>query len=162
MDSFFGHEHHAWPPSLASNGIMHQTSASNLMECLECVVPKLQSVPDVDVKTVDGAVIVRILDPNKSQVSVKTFHDYAQLVFMPYIKRMLQDVVRVDVVWEPCIWYSPRVSNSTNVHIDWKSFLRCDANKDSLFHLLADAIREFHPPQRKQVISTYWNARVRN
>ena len=26
---------------------------------------------------------------------------------------------------------------------------------NSLFHLLADAIREFHPPQRKKVISTY-------
>ena len=48
-----------------------------------------------------------------------------------------------------------RVSNSTNIPVDWKSFLRCDANKDSLFHLLADAIREFHPPQRKKVISTY-------
>ena len=48
-----------------------------------------------------------------------------------------------------------RVSNSTNIPVHWKSFLRCDANKDSLFHLLADAIREFHPPQRKQVISTY-------
>ena len=48
-----------------------------------------------------------------------------------------------------------RVSSSTNIPVDWKSFLRCDANKNSLFHLLADAIREFHPPQRKQVISTY-------
>ena len=48
-----------------------------------------------------------------------------------------------------------RVSNSTNIPVYWKSFLRCDANKESLFHLLADAIREFHPPQRKQVISTY-------
>ena len=48
-----------------------------------------------------------------------------------------------------------RVSNSTNIPVDWKSFLRSDANKESLFHLLADAIREFHRPQRKQVISTY-------
>ena len=47
------------------------------------------------------------------------------------------------------------VSNSTNIPVDWKSFPRCDANKDSLFHLLADAIQEFHPPQQKQVISTY-------
>ena len=53
---------------------MHQTSKSDL-ECLESVVP------DVDVKIVDCAALVRILDPKKSQVSVKTFHDYAQLVF---------------------------------------------------------------------------------
>ena len=84
MDAFFEHEHHAWPPSLASNGIMHQTSKSDLMECLESVVPKSECVPDVDVKIVDGAPLVHILDPKKSQVSVNTFHDYAQLVFLPY------------------------------------------------------------------------------
>ena len=65
------------------------------MECLESVVP------DVDVKIVDCAALVRLLDPKKSQVSVKTFHDYAQLVFLPYyIKRMLRDVVQIDIVWD--------------------------------------------------------------
>ena len=72
---------------------MHQTSKSDLMECLESVVP------DVDVKIVDCAALVRILDPKKSQVSVKTFHDYAQFVFLPYyIERMLQDIVQIDIV----------------------------------------------------------------
>ena len=168
MDAFFEPENHDWPPSLASNGKMHQTSKSDLVECLESVVPKSESVPDIDVTIVDGAAPVHILDPKKSQVSVKTFHDYAQLVFLPYIERMLQDVVRIYIVWdtymEDSLKAQPRmnrgsgnhlrVSNSTNIPVDWKSFLRCDANKDSLFHLLADAIREFHPPQRKQVIST--------
>ena len=148
---------------------MHQTSKSDLMECLEAVVPKSEFAPDVDVKIVDGAALVHILDPKKSQVSVKIFHDYAQIVFLPYIERMLQDVVRIDVVWDTYVEDSLkaqtrmnrvsgnhlRVSNSTNIPVDWKSFLRCDANKDSRFHLLADAIREFHPPQQKQVISTY-------
>ena len=68
MDAFFNNENHAWPPLLASNGIMHQTSESNLMECLESVVPKSESVPDVDVKIVDDAALVHILDPKKSQV----------------------------------------------------------------------------------------------
>ena len=82
---------------------------------------------------------------------------------------MLQDVIKIDVVWDTYMEDSLkaqtrmnrgsdnhiRVSNSTNITVDWKSFLRCDANKYSLFHLLADAIREFHPPQRKKVISTY-------
>ena len=49
-----------------------------------------------------------------------------------------------------------RVSNSTNIPVDWKSFLRCDANKYSLFHLLADAIREFHPPQWKESQLHVW------
>ena len=140
------------------------------MECLEAVVPKSESAPDVNVKIVDGAALVHILDPKKSQVSVKTFHDYAQNVFLPYIECMLQDVFPIYVVWDTYVEDSLkaqtrmnrgsgnhlRVSNSTNIPaVDWKSFLRCDANKDSLFHLLADAIREFHPPQHKQVISTY-------
>ena len=53
------------------------------MECLDSVVLKSESVPDVDVKIVDCTALVHILDQNKSQVSVKTFHDYAQLVFLP-------------------------------------------------------------------------------
>ena len=35
------------------------------------------------------------------------------------------------------------------------SFVVMPKNNYSLFHRLADAIREFHPPQRKKVISTY-------
>ena len=84
MDVLLEHENHAWPPSLASNDIMHQTSKSDLMECLESVVLKSESVPDVDVEIFDGAALVHILDPKKSHVSVKTFHDYAQLVFLSY------------------------------------------------------------------------------
>ena len=82
---------------------------------------------------------------------------------------MLQDEVQIDIVCDTYMEDSLkaqtrmnrgsgnhlRVSNSANIPVDWKSFLRCDANKYSLFHLLADAIREFHPRQRKQVISTY-------
>ena len=71
-----------------------------MMECWGSVVPKSKSVPDVDVNIVDGAAILHILDPNKTHKSVKTFHDYAQLVFLPYMERMLQDVVQIDFVWD--------------------------------------------------------------
>ena len=70
MDAFFEHENHAWPPSLAANGIMHQTSKSDLMECWESVVPKSGSVPDLDVNIVDGAALLHILDPKKSHKSL--------------------------------------------------------------------------------------------
>ena len=92
MDDFFMHENHAWPPSLATNCIMHHTNKSDLMECLE-------SAPYVDVKIVGGAALVHTLDPKKSKVPVKTFQAYSQLVFLPYLERMLQDVGRLDVVW---------------------------------------------------------------
>ena len=98
MDAFFEHENnHAWPPSLASNGIMHQTSKSDLMECLESMVPKSESVPYVDVKIVDGAALVHILDPNKSLSKfVMTMHSSCTChIYKFKIERMLQDVVGI-------------------------------------------------------------------
>ena len=98
MDDFFMHENHAWPPLLASNRIMHHTNKSDLMECLESLVPQPESAPNVDAKIVDGAVLVHTLDPKKSKVPVKTIQDYSQLVFLPYLECMLQDVGCLDVV----------------------------------------------------------------
>ena len=81
MDAFFAHENHAWPPSLASNGIMHHTSKSDLLECLEPLVPQPESIPKVDVRIIDGAALVHMLDPHKSSQPIRTFKDYSQLVF---------------------------------------------------------------------------------
>jgi len=78
---------------------------------------------------------VHTLGPKKSKVPVKTFQDYSQLVF-------LQDS-------------HLRVANSTNIPGNWNNFVHCDSNKESLFQLLANAIHEFQPPQRKLVISTH-------
>ena len=104
MGILFAHENHPWPPSLASNGVMHQTSKSDLMECLESLttqaesVPDAESVPAADVKILNGAAIVHMLDPKKSPLPVRTFQDYSQLVFLPYIDKLLQDVSRTDIV----------------------------------------------------------------
>jgi len=57
---------HAWPPSLPSNSTMLQMNKSNLMRCLKSLIPLPEDVPNVDVKIVDGAVLVHILDPKKS------------------------------------------------------------------------------------------------
>ena len=58
METFFKHEYHAWPPSLASNAIMHQTNISDLMECLESLAPQPDNIPDVDVGIIDYAALV--------------------------------------------------------------------------------------------------------
>jgi len=58
---------------------MHKTNRSDLMECLESLagqakfVPNAESVPAVavDVKILDGAAIVHMLDPKKSQLPVR-------------------------------------------------------------------------------------------
>ena len=76
---------------------MHQTSKSDLMECLESLATQPQSVPDTESVKILNA-IVHMLDPKKSQLHVRTFQDYSQLVFLPYIGKLLQDVSRIDIV----------------------------------------------------------------
>ena len=66
MDNFCAHEHHPWPPSLASNGKMHSTCKSDLIDYLESVVAFQNTVPNVDSKIIDGAALVHTLDPKKT------------------------------------------------------------------------------------------------
>ena len=82
---------------------------------------------------------------------------------------MLQDVFQVDIVWDIYKENSLktqtrqdrgsgnnlRVDNVTKIPTNWKNFIRCDANKDKFFKLLASAVQEFEPPAQKQVISTH-------
>ena len=43
MDDFFAHENDPWPP--ASNGIMHSSNKSDLIDCLELMSTSLESEP---------------------------------------------------------------------------------------------------------------------
>ena len=119
-------------------------------------LPHVLPKPDVDVKIVDGAALVHILERNK-YIIFKTFNDYAQLVLFLYVERMQQDdreccLGRLGPIGRTSYRYKLyrgscnhlHVSNSTDIDVDRKSFLRCDANKDSLFHILADAIGSFN------------------
>jgi hypothetical protein len=72
LDNFFEHENHAWPPSLASNNKMHQTTKSELVSCLETLMQPNHNVPEVDVRIVDGAALVHNLDPKKSRTTIRT------------------------------------------------------------------------------------------
>ena len=55
-----------------------------------------ESPVSFDVKILDGAVIVHLLSP----ANATTFDDYANNVFIPYVKRQLDTSRRVDVVWD--------------------------------------------------------------
>ena len=130
--------------------------------------PTIELVPKVDVKIIDGSALVHILHPKKSQCSVKTFKDYANHVFLPYIQRTLHDVVRLDVVWDVYINDSLKaqtrekrghgsrikLESDTIIPSNWNMFLCCDKNKDNLYKLLASAIQELQPPSPKIVIAT--------
>ena len=50
LDSFFKHENHAWPPSLAENNTMHQENKADLVDCLESLAERPKETPDAQVK----------------------------------------------------------------------------------------------------------------
>ena len=70
MDAFFELENHACSPSLATNGIMHHAANPTWWNAWSLWYRNRDIVPDVDVKIVDDAALVHIVDPKKSQVSV--------------------------------------------------------------------------------------------
>ena len=154
MDAFFKHENHAWPPSLASNDIMHPaTNKSVLVECVESLMPQQEGIPIIDVKIVDGSALVCILDPKKSRILIKTFQDYSQLVFLLYVRCMLQDVVRVYVGWDAYreaqtllnrgAGHQLRIANNTFIPANWRNFLQwCSIPTPSKCHTGASVGRK--------------------
>ncbi len=97
----------------------------------------------VNVKLFDGAAVVQMLRPGLT----KTFQEYADTIFMPYISSQLKSVERVDIVWDVYIQDSlksttrqkkgkgvrRRVAPTTTIPHNWKDFLGLDENKSELF-----------------------------
>lgn len=59
---------------------------ADLLSCLEIV----------SAKNFDGAAVVQMLNPG----TAKSFQDYADTVFTPYISSQLRTADRVDIVWD--------------------------------------------------------------
>ena len=112
-----------------------------------------------------------MLNPGPS----KTFMEYSQGVFLPFVKSQLQHVQRVDVVWDIHIADSlkattrnkrgkgkrRRVKPDTKILGNWAAFLRVDENKEELFHFLADQLVSVEA-ELGQVISTKGDSVVFN
>ena len=85
-------------------------------------------------------------------IDVKTFDDYAQKIFLPFVEKQLRIAVRVDIVWDEYIEDSlksqtrsergkgirRRVNGANKLPGNWQSFLRIDENKTDLFSFLAE------------------------
>ena len=111
----------------------------------------------------DGAAIVNMLKPGPS----RTFQEYSQGVFLPYVEGQLRSVQRVDVVWDKYNADSlkatarskrgkgirRRVKSDTKIPGNWAAFLRVDENKQELFDFLADQLGTVDV-ELGQVIST--------
>lgn len=161
LEEFFKHENSASPPSLSGEGKLRGGQKSDLVQCLE--VDSVLSTPAVDVKIIDAAVVVNMLPPGKS----KSFEEYATTVFVPHIIKQAQQTKRVDLVWDRYLATSlkrntremrgagirRRVSKTTLIPANWKSFLRSDENKAELFHFLAASISSVELPG-VQIVST--------
>ena len=96
LDSFFRHENQSYPPSLSKFGSLRMGSKSQLLPILEDLAPVREESPEVDVLLLDGAAIINMLKPG----AAKTFKEYAEQVFLPYINRKIKSLSRIDIVWD--------------------------------------------------------------
>ena len=170
LDEFFAHENQACPPALSHMGKMRLGTKSDLVGCLEYLVPPQANAtaaaaasPAVEVIILDGAAIIYMLPPG----TAKTFNEYASQVFLPYITSQLQHTSRVDIVWDEYLTDSlkagtrkkrgkgirRRVEPSSSIPGNWQTFLRTDENKMELFYFLATRVETTDAD--KQVISTH-------
>lgn len=69
---------------------------SDLLPCVEQVHGAYSDSPKVTCTIVDGAAIIQMLKPS----SVKTFIEYANVIFILYLTRKCKSLSRIDLVWD--------------------------------------------------------------
>ena len=163
LEEFFSYENQSCPPSLSDRGKLRLGTKSDIVHCLEdTIVDEDTTLVVADVVVLDGPAIVNMLKPGSS----KTFRDYAQNVFLPYVQLQLDTSQRVDIVWDE---YRPgtlkqqardkrgkgvrrRVAPNNAIPKNWGEFLRLAENKKELFAFLSREVITMSTD--KQVIST--------
>ncbi|GFO12519.1 hypothetical protein PoB_003902400 [Plakobranchus ocellatus] len=152
LDNFFKHENHAYPPSLSLLGKLRFGTKSDLVECLEKYCTSCGEASFVDVIILDGAAVINMLKPT----GIKTFQEYADHIFLPFIKAQLRNVTRIDIVWDVYLKDSlksttreirgrgiqRRVAPLNAIPSNWLEFLRLADNKTELFEFLAHQVVE--------------------
>ena len=98
----------------------------------------------------------------------KTFDEYAQQVFIPYISSQLRSVSRVDLVWDTYKDNSlkgtarakrgkgvrRRVVGKAAIPGNWQNVLRVDSNKTELFGFLSNVLFQVFCEEDKEVQSS--------
>lgn len=162
LEEFFSHEVQAFPPSLSEFGNLRLPNAKS--ELKKCIAQPQQPEPPpkFDCRICDGAVIVHCL-PVTGAI---TFDDYADNVFIPYLRS--QGSRRVDVVWDAYVPDSRKestrekrgkgvrrkVAGGTKLPPKRIQFLHDSANKEELFALLTSKVAAYTWPERKTVYVT--------
>ena len=101
--------------------------------------------------------------------TAKTFSQYADQKFSPYVLGKMQHVNRLDVVWDVYLpdslkaetrskrgkGFRRRVAKSSTIPGNWKDFLHISENKTELFSFLARSVTSVEITADKQIVSTY-------
>ena len=164
LKEFFAHEIQSFPPSLSDFGKLHlPNTKSDILKCLEQAEPP--EPPSIcDCIVLDGAVIVHILPTAEA----RTFSEYADKVFIPYLSKQLEHTTRIDIVWDTyqsdSLKESTRekggkgvrrkVSDFAKLPSNWMDFLWDPNNKSELFTLLTSKVSNFDFPPNKAVYDT--------
>ena len=123
-------------------GKLRAGTKDDLLACFEPVGSQVNA-PSVTCVVVDGPAIVHLLKPGTS----KSFDEYANLVFVPYILSHFNQAKRVDLVWDRYICDSlkstvrakrgtgsrRRVVYPAPMPGNWQNFLHVDRNKAKLY-----------------------------
>ena len=147
LEDFFQQENQAWPPALSDGGRLRLGTKSDIVTCLDDLSPSQTMTHDATCIVLDGAAIKQMMKP----AAAKTFDEYAQQVFIPYISSQLRSVSRVDFVWDTykddSLKGTARAKRGKGVrrHVvgkaalpgNWQNFLRIDSNKRELFSFLS-------------------------
>jgi hypothetical protein len=104
LDDFFVHENHSLPPALSQGGNLRFGTKSDLLSGLLSVCDDSTLSTDIAQLSVDlyilgGAVITQIVQP----ACCKTFQDYGEKMFLPYVKSIARKTKRVDIVFDTYI-----------------------------------------------------------
>ena len=95
LGQFFSHENQNTPPTLSDFGKLHLGQKSALLTCIDFgVQPK--PTYQFDSKIFDGSAVVHFLPT----AAAKTFADYANEIFVPFLLQQLENTSRVDCVWD--------------------------------------------------------------
>ena len=163
MSTLFSHENHLFPPSLSDGGKLHLRKKSDLLNIL--TKDTQNNPPDfIDVKLLDGAAVVHFL----LTAGNVTFDEYAHQVFVPHIRKQLENSKRIDIVWDTDIpssikestrekqgkGFQRKVSSKNKLPAIWADFLHDPTNKQELFAFLSNQIATVDCPDKEIIITS--------
>ena len=161
---FFSHENQAYPPSLSDYGNIRFGQKSLLLSCSDSISGQPDTPELFQCKILDGAAVVHFLPTGVA----RTFAEYADKVFIPFVMYQLQQAHRVDCVWDRYIANSikeatrqhrgcgirTKVSEQTKMPKKWNDFLRVSENKQELFAFITDKVSLTKVPEGKSIYVT--------